>query len=75
MRTTFLLVAAILVSTNNTAGWSKETAKRTGGHIKTYKTTKKKVVKAATPKQKYKSKAVQDFMDGKTNKLDGYDKF
>lgn len=75
MRFFSLILSVTILTIGATASWSKETTRRTGGHIKTYKTTKKKVVKAPAAKQKYKSKAVQDFMDGKTNKLDGYDKF
>ncbi len=58
------------------ASWCKDAPRRSGGNVKTYKLTKKKIVRAKpVEKRKYKSKEVQDFMDGKTNKLNGSDKF
>lgn len=69
-----LILTVMILTIGCSESWGKKTTRRTGGNIKTYKTTKKKVVKSPAAKHKYKSKAVQDFMDGKTNKLDGYDK-
>jgi len=76
MRIFSLLLSVGILTMSSPASFGKDVHKRTGGNVKTYKTTNKKIVRAKpVEKRKYKSKEVQDFMDGKTNKLNGYDKF
>lgn len=74
MRILSLILSVGILTLHSSASFGKDVSKRTGGNIKTYKTTKKKIVRAKpVEKRKYKAKEVQDFMDGKTDKLNGYD--
>lgn len=76
MRIFSLLLSVGILTMSSPASFGKDIHKRTGGNVKTYKTTNKKIVRAKpAEKRKYKSKEVQDFMDGKTDKLTGNEKF
>ncbi len=70
MRLFSLFLFAGFLALNCSLSFAKQAPKKTGGYVKTYKVTKKQPThKKTAEKTKYKSKEVQDFMDGKTNNL------
>ena len=76
MRIFSLILSVGILTLSTSASFGKDVHKRTGGNVKTYKTTKKKIARSKpVEKRKYKAKEVQDFMDGKTDKLNGYDQY